>query len=67
DSLFVRQRRHTGWRVDHATGAPVKDRPRYQEVWISSEPLDEDPDWTEVPDRSLVTADLMAGARITPL
>jgi glutamine amidotransferase len=67
DSLFVRQRRHTGWRVDHATGAPIKDLPRFGEVWIASEPLDDDPDWTPVPDRSMVTADLMTGVGVTPL
>ena len=67
DTLFVRERRHTAWRVDQATGAPVKDRSRLREVWISSEPLDDDPGWTPVPERSLVTADLAAGVRITPL
>ncbi|GAA2418907.1 ergothioneine biosynthesis protein EgtC [Actinomadura vinacea] len=67
DSLFVRERGHTSWRVDEATGAPVKDRPRLAEVWISSEPLDDDPGWRPVPERSLVTADLESGVRITPL
>ncbi|MFF5259087.1 ergothioneine biosynthesis protein EgtC [Actinomadura viridis] len=37
------------------------------EVWISSEPLDDDPGWQPVPDRSLVTADLAAGVRVTSL
>ncbi|REE98887.1 ergothioneine biosynthesis protein EgtC [Thermomonospora umbrina] len=35
-------------------------------VWISSEPLDDDPTWEKVPDRSLVAADL-DGIRVTPL
>ncbi|GLZ05378.1 gamma-glutamyl-hercynylcysteine sulfoxide hydrolase [Actinomadura sp. NBRC 104412] len=56
DCLFVRQRPRTG-----------RGERRFEEVWISSEPLDEDPDWRPVPDRSLVTADLMSGVRITPL
>ncbi|XVQ12986.1 ergothioneine biosynthesis protein EgtC [Spirillospora sp. CA-255316] len=67
DSLFVRERGHTAWRVEQATGAPVKDRPRLREVWISSEPLDDDPGWRPVPERSLVTADLVSGVRVTPL
>lgn len=33
-------------------------RARPGEVWIASEPLDDDPGWTPVPDRSLLTADL---------
>ncbi|MFB4312470.1 ergothioneine biosynthesis protein EgtC [Actinomadura sp. 21ATH] len=67
DSLFVREKRQRSWRVDHATGAPIKDSPRPGELWISSEPLDDDPAWTPVPDRSLVTADLASGVRVTPL
>ncbi|MFI0355582.1 ergothioneine biosynthesis protein EgtC [Actinomadura sp. 9N407] len=67
DSLFVLARRRSGWRVDLPTGAPVKDSPRLGELWISSEPLDDDPAWQAVPDHSLVTADLMSGVSITPL
>ncbi|WUH97076.1 ergothioneine biosynthesis protein EgtC [Spirillospora sp. NBC_00431] len=37
------------------------------EIRISSEPLDDDPRWTPVPDRSLVTAGLASGVRIDPL
>ncbi|MBA9007398.1 ergothioneine biosynthesis protein EgtC [Thermomonospora cellulosilytica] len=39
------------------------------EVLISSEPLDDDPAWRPVPDRSLVVVDRadLAGIRITPL
>ncbi|MGH3242118.1 MAG: ergothioneine biosynthesis protein EgtC [Spirillospora sp.] len=37
------------------------------EIRIASEPLDGDPGWTPVPDRSLVTAGLAAGVRIDPL
>ncbi|WP_067489518.1 ergothioneine biosynthesis protein EgtC [Actinomadura hibisca] len=37
------------------------------EVRIASEPLDDDPGWRPVPDRSLVTADPASGVRITPL
>ncbi|HEX2313354.1 MAG TPA: ergothioneine biosynthesis protein EgtC [Thermomonospora sp.] len=36
------------------------------QVWISSEPLDDDPAWERVPDRSLVAAD-RTGLRVTPL
>jgi glutamine amidotransferase len=36
-------------------------------VWLSSEPLDDDPGWRPVPERSLVTADLVSGVRVTPL
>jgi glutamine amidotransferase len=67
DSLYLRERRRSGWRVDLATGAPVKDSPRLGELWISSEPLDDDPGWQAVPDRSLVTADLTSGVHVTPL
>ncbi|MFI0483237.1 ergothioneine biosynthesis protein EgtC [Actinomadura sp. 9N215] len=37
------------------------------EIRVSSEPLDDDPRWTRVPDRSLVTAGLASGVRIDPL
>ncbi|WP_067826659.1 ergothioneine biosynthesis protein EgtC [Actinomadura kijaniata] len=36
-------------------------------LWISSEPLDDDPAWRRVPDHSLVTADPASGVRVTPL
>lgn len=67
DSLFVRELRHTARRAENDTGAPIRDVPRLREVWISSEPLDDGDDWRPVPDRSLVTADLMTGVRVTPL
>lgn len=38
-----------------------------QEVRIASEPLDGDPGWRRVPDRSLVTAGLASGVRMDPL
>ncbi|WP_067454919.1 ergothioneine biosynthesis protein EgtC [Actinomadura macra] len=37
------------------------------EIQIASEPLDGDPGWQAVPDRSLVTAALASGVRIDPL
>ncbi|RFS85052.1 ergothioneine biosynthesis protein EgtC [Actinomadura spongiicola] len=37
------------------------------EIRIVSEPLDDDPGWTRVPDRSLVTAGLASGVRVDPL
>ncbi|MFC4906050.1 ergothioneine biosynthesis protein EgtC [Actinomadura gamaensis] len=36
-------------------------------LWLASEPLDADPAWQEVPDASLVSADLASGARVQPL
>lgn len=36
-------------------------------VRIASEPLDDDPGWRPVPDRTLVTAGLAAGVRMDPL
>ena len=37
------------------------------EIRIASEPLDADPGWRPVPDRSLVTAGLVSGVRIDSL
>ncbi|MDL4771829.1 MULTISPECIES: ergothioneine biosynthesis protein EgtC [Thermomonosporaceae] len=37
------------------------------EIRIASEPLDGGPGWQAVPERSLVTADLVSGVRMTPL
>ncbi|URN10380.1 ergothioneine biosynthesis protein EgtC [Actinomadura madurae] len=36
-------------------------------IQIASEPLDDDPGWRPVPDRTLVTAGLAAGVRLDPL
>ncbi|WP_242901274.1 ergothioneine biosynthesis protein EgtC [Actinomadura terrae] len=38
-----------------------------EEIRLASEPLDGDPGWRAVPDRSLVTAGLTSGVRVDPL
>ncbi|MUN42387.1 ergothioneine biosynthesis protein EgtC [Actinomadura litoris] len=38
-----------------------------EEIQLASEPLDGDPAWRPVPDRSLVTAGLASGVRVDPL
>lgn len=50
-----------------AWGASLFVRASPAEIVIASEPLDDDPGWRIVPDRSLVTAGLAAGVRTHPL
>ena len=36
-------------------------------TWVASEPLDEDPNWVRIPDRSLVEVDAAGMWRVLPL
>ena len=53
--------------VATAYGNSLFTRADDQSVTVASEPLDDDPRWSRVPDRSLVTADLRHGLTTRPL